>query len=187
MNEDDEISNASTPYDTGYGRPPERTRFKPGQSGNPRGRPRRRHRLAPYEGVLGQRLTIRDGGTEKKVTAAEAFLLQITQRGLAGDNAAARATIRAIEEVRAHGPATAAKTVSFCWRAVTPGSVNSALKALRLAELIDGYSEENTRIMLSPWIVEAALERMTGTTLTAEQQNMIKIVTLPAGKNKSKR
>ena len=187
MNEDDEISDTSTPYDTGYGRPPERTRFKPGQSGNPRGRPRRRHRLAPYEGVLGQRVTIRDAGTEKKVTAAEAFLLQITQRGLEGDNAAARVTIRAIEEVRAHGPATAAKTVSFCWRTDSPGNVNGALEALRLAELIDGYSEENARIMLSPWIVEAALQRMTGTTLTPEQQNMIKIVTLPAGKNKSKK
>lgn len=28
------------PYEVGYGKPPEETRFKPGQSGNPRGRPR---------------------------------------------------------------------------------------------------------------------------------------------------
>lgn len=27
-------------YDVGYGRPPEETRFKKGQSGNPRGRPK---------------------------------------------------------------------------------------------------------------------------------------------------
>lgn len=29
------------PYLVGYGKPPLHTRFKPGQSGNPRGRPRR--------------------------------------------------------------------------------------------------------------------------------------------------
>jgi hypothetical protein len=30
------------PYRVGYGRPPLATRFKPNQSGNPKGRPRRR-------------------------------------------------------------------------------------------------------------------------------------------------
>jgi hypothetical protein len=30
------------PYRVGYGRPPLETRFKPNQSGNPKGRPRRR-------------------------------------------------------------------------------------------------------------------------------------------------
>ena len=29
-----------TPYDVGYARPPKDSRFKPGQSGNPRGRAR---------------------------------------------------------------------------------------------------------------------------------------------------
>jgi hypothetical protein len=29
-----------TPYEVGYGRPPLHSRFKPGQSGNPRGRPK---------------------------------------------------------------------------------------------------------------------------------------------------
>ena len=27
-------------YEIGYGKPPKQTRFKPGQSGNPRGRPK---------------------------------------------------------------------------------------------------------------------------------------------------
>ena len=30
----------SSKYDVGFGKPPEATRFRPGQSGNPRGRPR---------------------------------------------------------------------------------------------------------------------------------------------------
>ena len=30
------------PYEVGFGKPPERTRFKKGRSGNPKGRPRKK-------------------------------------------------------------------------------------------------------------------------------------------------
>ena len=55
----------------------------------------------PYEAVLGQMVTIREDGVERRVTAAEAFLLHVTKRGLEGDGAAARAAMAAIEEARA--------------------------------------------------------------------------------------
>ena len=67
------------------------TRFTKGWSSNPAGRPRGRHRETPYEAVLGQMVTIREGGAERRVTAAEAFLLQLTKRGPEGDNAVASA------------------------------------------------------------------------------------------------
>src|ERR1700680_725830 len=84
----------------GYQQPPRATRFRKGQSGNPAGRPRGRHREAPYEAVLGQMVTIREGGTARQVTAAEAFLLQLTKRGLEGDGAAARESLAMIEQAR---------------------------------------------------------------------------------------
>src|SRR5258706_6129725 len=84
----------------GYRRPPRTTRFTKGQSGNSAGRPRRRRREAPYEAVLGQMMTIREGGTTRRVTAAEAFLLQLTKSGLEGDVAAARASLAMIEQAR---------------------------------------------------------------------------------------
>ena len=45
-------------------------------------------------------MKIREGGSERRVTAAEAFLLQLAKRALEGDDAAARAAIEAIEEAR---------------------------------------------------------------------------------------
>jgi hypothetical protein len=57
----------------GRGRPPMTSRFRKGQSGNPRGR----HK-APYETVLGQTVTVREDGIPRQMTAAEAFLLHVT-------------------------------------------------------------------------------------------------------------
>ena len=84
----------------GYGKPPASTRFPKGRSGNPKGRHIGRHNRPPYDAVLGQMVTIKENGLERRVTAAEAFLLSITKRGLEGDGAAARAAMAAIEEAR---------------------------------------------------------------------------------------
>ena len=73
----------------GYRNPPLASRFRKGQSGNPKGRPRGRRRELPYEAVLGQEVIIRENGRERRVTAAEAFLLQLIKLGLDGDSAAA--------------------------------------------------------------------------------------------------
>jgi hypothetical protein len=67
--------------DVGYRRPPKTSRFPKGQSGNRAGRPRGRYRDAPYEAVLGQIVTIREGGAERRVKAVEAFLLKLAKRG----------------------------------------------------------------------------------------------------------
>ena len=84
----------------GYRNPPLASRFRKGQSGNPKGRPRGRRRELPYEAVLGQEVIIRENGRERRVTAAEAFLLQLIKHGLDGDTAAARAAIAAIGDIR---------------------------------------------------------------------------------------
>ena len=159
MRSGEDPPNDGEDFDVGYRRPPMITRFTKGQSGNPTGRPRGRHREAPYLAVLGQMVTIREDGTSRRVTAAEAFLLQLTKRALEGDGAAARESLAMIEQAReAHGVG-GPQLSAIVNVMVAPGSVTSALEPLRMAKKLDPY-RETARMALEPWLVEAALARL---------------------------
>jgi len=156
----------------GYRRPPRAGRFIKGRSGNPAGRPRARHREAPYEAVLGQMMTIREGGVERQVTAAEAFVLQLTKRGLEGDGISARESLAMITQARERQGTGHSEITTIVLVGVAPGSVTSALEPLRMARKLDPY-RETAWMALEPWLVEAALARLPRTLSPADQRTIV--------------
>lgn len=162
--------------EVGYGRPPKATRYQKGRSGNPKGRPRGRRRDIPYDTLLGQMVTVREDGRERGITAAEAFILQLTKKGLEGDSASARASLAAIENARASRTSRGGdtptiriqfRTFGLCW----------AVEDLGMGVLVHPTDKDRVRLMLKPWTVEAALARLGDRRLSLEEQRTVLAIT----------
>ena len=82
---------AGASYAVGYGRPPVATRFKPGQSGNPGGKPKRPAailaRLMAQE--VNETVEATESGQPRGLTKLEATLKQIADRAANGDRRSA--------------------------------------------------------------------------------------------------
>jgi len=91
---DDHSSGTEPDYAVGYGRPPLHTRFKPGQSGNRRGRPKRQRNVRTVvEETLNQRIKIRDGNGSRSVSKLDGVVLTVINGALRGDPKALTAFI----------------------------------------------------------------------------------------------
>lgn len=75
-----------TDYEVGYGRPPKRTQFKPGRSGNPKGRPKgTRNEATIWLSVFNKKVTIREGGKNRTVSLLEAMILKFAEDAVRGN------------------------------------------------------------------------------------------------------
>jgi hypothetical protein len=74
-------------YDVGYRRPPKHTRFKPGQSGNPCGRPRAARGLNTIvRDTLTQKVAVRTASGEmKRISRIEALLQKTVEQAIKGN------------------------------------------------------------------------------------------------------
>ena len=80
--------------DVGFGKPPRHTQFKPGQSGNPAGRPKGAKNLkTDLEEELRELITVREGGNHKIVSKQRALLKSLTAKAVQGDPRAAAIVI----------------------------------------------------------------------------------------------
>ena len=77
---------SSDAYEIGYGKPPVETRFRPGQSGNPRGRPRKQ--LSVFDVIdklLREKVPVKIGGDVKMMTRQNIALRAVSNRAMNGD------------------------------------------------------------------------------------------------------
>jgi len=86
----------------GYCHPPERTRFKKGQSGNPNGRPKGSLNIATVlERTLREKVIIKENDRPRTVTKLEAALKQLIDKATSGELKALQllsALVRSAEE-----------------------------------------------------------------------------------------
>src|SRR4249919_1645514 len=73
-------------YAIGRSRPPVHSRFKPGQSGNPKGRRKgARNKRAVVEQALNKRITIREDGRKRSLSKFEVLVLTMVNKAMRGD------------------------------------------------------------------------------------------------------
>ena len=78
-------------YTVGYGKPPVQTRFQPGQSGNPQGRRKGAKNWKTHlAAALDERVTVKEGGKQRKITKLEATIKQLVNKSAGADLRAMR-------------------------------------------------------------------------------------------------
>ena len=89
---------AKPTYDVGFGKPPEHTRFKPGQSGNPKGRPKGSLNLASaLNRALKEKVVVVENGRRKSLTKLDVAIKGLVNRAVTGD-------AKAMQQMLALGP-----------------------------------------------------------------------------------
>jgi uncharacterized protein DUF5681 len=87
-------------YPIGYGRPPAHTRFKPGQSGNPKGRPKSSKNLRTIiEHALTAKIVLRQGQKRRSISTLEDIVRRQVESALKGNDRAALATLKMAAQV----------------------------------------------------------------------------------------
>ncbi|MGB0125749.1 MAG: DUF5681 domain-containing protein, partial [Silvibacterium sp.] len=86
-------------FSIGYKKPPRHTQFKPGQSGNRRGRPKKKATTfaESIERELNTWITVNEGGKQRRITKFQAIAKQQTNKAVHGDLKATALVMRAVE------------------------------------------------------------------------------------------
>jgi hypothetical protein len=138
------------------------TRFQPGQSGNPRGRPKKRQpNVSAFDIILDKTLTVAQNGVERELTIDEALELQTYQAALKGSKMAVRQVLRMIEK----------REVALARRNPPPAKPfgiqlehcsDNADEAMRLLDILGKdltFGENHPRWRICTWAAQAAISR----------------------------
>ena len=104
------MSEIKREYAANYRKPPEQTRFKKGQSGNPRGRPAK-NLPALLAAALNEKVTVTENGKRRQVTKREAVIAQLVNKSASAELRATKMLIDILRDIeRKAEPAAPAKS-----------------------------------------------------------------------------
>lgn len=158
------------------------TRFKPGQSGNPNGRPPRPRRpnVSAFEIILDKRLTASVGGKERELTVEEVLQQQTLKDALAGKRMAIRKVLKMIEKreaalLKKGGVRRTPMTFEqhHC--------ADNANEAMRILGIAAPDSEFPSRWKVNTWATQAALSKPGRRKFTDKDVKDIKFFTSDPG------
>lgn len=87
-------------YRVGYKQPPRHSRFRPGQSGNAKGRPKGTKNLkTDLEEELREKIQVREGDQPLKLSKQRAILKAQANRAIQGDTKAANLVVKLINDI----------------------------------------------------------------------------------------
>jgi hypothetical protein len=93
-----EPDGAQSNHTVGYRKPPQGTRFKKGQSGNPKGRPRGSENLATLLiKAVNEPVTVHENGRRKTIPKLEAAIKQLANKAASGDPRATQLLMQVME------------------------------------------------------------------------------------------
>jgi hypothetical protein len=88
-------------YSVGYGRPPVHSQFKPGRSGNPKGRPKGSHNVAAERRkFFATKIVLPVGGKKRRVSRIAALDWKQWHQAMHGDHRAAKLTYDNAKDLR---------------------------------------------------------------------------------------
>ncbi len=117
----------------GYGNPPKHSRFKPGQSGNRRGRPKSKKRgKTDVSELLNEPVKVTAGGKERDMSPFEASFRKLAIKAINKDLRAIRKFMKICEEYGIFAPPPAA----------TGSGVITAPKGVNFQEWFESVTEE---------------------------------------------
>ena len=90
-----EKDHASASYEVGYGKPPKKTRFRPGRSGNPLGRPKKPKSIQErFERELARKVAVRENGRVRKILKIDLLVRRVIADAITGDHRASRVVMQ---------------------------------------------------------------------------------------------
>ena len=113
LNEDDAAALDGT---VGYKRPPLHSRFKPGVSGNPSGRPKDSKNFKTLlHAILNEQISLQEGSQSRKISKAEAIMRRLIIGALKGDSRDLHALFRLAEQTGQFGNEATDQPLTIRW------------------------------------------------------------------------